>query len=753
MKAAAKTLRRFLVFGVLFLMASTSWAQAPPVRMQIEPLAIRSRSGGPVPVRIKLEYNSQQIMEGQLRLQVFDYAPGPDVLATIERDVVLQGSDYIFDTVLPPLEHPFQQSYAILAWFKTESGTIPLSSDLRQLDPPEHFDLLTIGPFERQQVLCSVSGERDYQKPGDGRKLISNIIDLADFNPPTAPNTKQTARARRKSQAGRIQTFVTNWNALDLPEAALSYCAFDQVLLADQATCGLNQLQMSALLQWVKAGGSLCVLADDTRLRPQHLEFLRKLFERTDQDAVSLELNEDGSLLVIGTEDNFILRHLELGRVALVRNAPESWAAAEQGQLAGHLHSVRANSPVLKGKTWGKSPLELLEAAGLNVQVEGNQIQINGSMTRNDRGYSYEDYVNESYDSLGQAVDSLGVGHDIIPRNNPLAAFCEVGLMPEGISIVPAWFIGFLLLGYVIAIGPADYLLLGKLRLRKLTWILFPVLTAGFTIFTLAIADAYMSTTEEGGSVTITDIGGDGLAIRSSTVDLQFCSSQRSLKEEFASSFVVPTHTNNAAQTSGASPGSSAMITYQGSFPSGFKTERMIRKWEPQMTRSLTFAPADNDIPGIDWADIELLRTPEGRRRLASLLKKHYRGEDEPDVLEAVVLHRGSSTSVLDTNRILGGATQSAERLFEQMRYRYYQQDVPDHARIVGSGIMAATQTNTDGIFQVVSKVAPGGAATMEDLPILDKSDPKQWALVIVVKRGEDFTVYRRLYVKEASNE
>lgn len=37
-----------------------------PVRMRLEPMSIRGRSGGAIPLKIKLEYNSNQIMEGDL---------------------------------------------------------------------------------------------------------------------------------------------------------------------------------------------------------------------------------------------------------------------------------------------------------------------------------------------------------------------------------------------------------------------------------------------------------------------------------------------------------------------------------------------------------------------------------------------------------------------------------------------------------------------------------------------------------------
>lgn len=53
----------------------------------------------------------------------------------------------------------------------------------------------------------------------------------------------------------------------------------------------------------------------------------------------------------------------------------------------------------------------------------------------------------------------------------------------------------------------------------------------------------------------------------------------------------------------------------------------------------------------------------------------------------------------------------------------------------------------SENFFGVVSQVAPEGAGSLEDLAFLDSSDASQWALVIVEQQGEDFHVFRKLYV------
>ena len=55
----------------------------------------------------------------------------------------------------------------------------------------------------------------------------------------------------------------------------------------------------------------------------------------------------------------------------------------------------------------------------------------------------------------------------------------------------------------------------------------------------------------------------------------------------------------------------------------------------------------------------------------------------------------------------------------------------------------------SENFFGVVSQIAPEGAGSLEDLAFLDSSDSSQWALVIVEQQGENFRVFRKLYVAE----
>ena len=55
------------------------------------------------------------------------------------------------------------------------------------------------------------------------------------------------------------------------------------------------------------------------------------------------------------------------------------------------------------------------------------------------------------------------------------------------------------------------------------------------------------------------------------------------------------------------------------------------------------------------------------------------------------------------------------------------------------------------GLFSIISQISPTGGDNLEDLAVLDPTDPDQWLLVVVVIHEDDFAVYRRLCrVREA---
>lgn len=723
-----------------------------PVRMRLQPLSTRGRSGGAIPIRIKLEYNSPQIMEGDLVLQMYNsVVASEDLSAEIRYEgIVLQGSDYIFNTVLPPVEHSYNKLFQIVAWFETESDRIPLTSDPKQVDPPAPHDLLSLSRFERSTLVCSCTGTSDARRASTTRAFLGSRLSLDNYNPPDrdqGPVAEGEVRPSGQLPLG-VQNFTATWSVVDLPEDPLQLCAFDLVLLADGALGILEQRQMDALTRWVNAGGSLCVLPDGKRLRGPHLQFLQTLFEAPDDPSLALTLS-DGELLIISDETQPIVnRHFGLGRVTLLPNVPQletKLTDQHLRQINAHLWKVRRDNPLLEpGGGWFRQMdvANLLLESGYSYNRTGNGYRVTGGR---------QGFARFEVSDLSEAVAALNLSFRLEPQANSLNTAAETALLPKGIRMVPTWVIAVLLIAYVIAIGPLDYLVLGYFKARKYTWLVFPVVTALFTWLTVSIAHSYLSSTDSGGRVTLIDLGTDGQPARQTSLQMHFYAAQTQVENERSEQFVVPAQvaaiTDWQRYQNTAPRPVNASMSYSGRFPQNFSTLQNVRQWEPQTVRTLSLTPTQTDLPAIDWNDASLVTTPEGRSRLADQLRSMSGDQTRVD---AVVLHQGDVLPVLSGFLFSQNVRKTGDQWMQNGYYaRQYQE--PNYDAILSLGLLsAASSASSSTFFSIVSQVSPNGAATLEDLPLADPSDPTQWLLMVVVQEQSKTMVFRKvIYTKQ----
>ncbi len=50
------------------------------------------------------------------------------------------------------------------------------------------------------------------------------------------------------------------------------------------------------------------------------------------------------------------------------------------------------------------------------------------------------------------------------------------------------------------------------------------------------------------------------------------------------------------------------------------------------------------------------------------------------------------------------------------------------------------------GLFAIVTQISPTGNENLEDLTLLDQTDPQQWLFIAAVHRNSDWVVYRKLF-------
>ena len=750
---------------VCLIPAAAAAADKPIVGLKMELMSIRNRSSGPLPVRFRLEYNQPRMLEGDLQLSIYDgqdFYTAEDLIAKLRfDDIVLVGQDYQFNAVLPPLPTSTVRNWSIEAVFITESGPIPLSSIIDKQNPPEAFDLITSNPAERSVLLCSCCAESSGQSASKNRRFLETALSLENYNPlnqsvdeNSQSTAQEVAEALAPNTAGRsIIHFAGQWVARDLPLDPLSYCAFDLVLLSDGALARLNQDQMDGLSKWVRAGGSVCILPD-APMKAMHLELLRTLLGKQQSDAADLTLDDEGRLIVVSDEnDPLLMNHFGLGRAVIlpaIDNLEQRLGKEDLGQVVAFLWKVRRNNGIWNGEKWAATNyLNQLRATGIDVRTDEIGAYVTdgslGDLERqnllrpllNDRQENGRSYLNTQY------LESVFGGSERLnPRTEPLLSFGEQLLLPEDVEMVPTWVIGLILSGYVLTIGPVDYFVLGWLRLRKYTWVVFPIVTVCFTFLTIAVAHDYMSSEDTGGRLVITDVVDNGIPARQTVLETLFLGGKTEITTNHKSQLVVQAEDSFTAADSqniygnGPARESDTPLNYSGHFPQNYTIRQEVQQWSPVSLRMLSLEPEGVKLPSIDWSDSTLVTTPEGNIRLRAALRKN-----QIPIHSAVIFHNGTQQALL-------GQLPPAFEAGSGQQIGMIGDNVPGSRTLAIQQLLSyiPTASNNTGLFRIVSQIAPQGAGSLEDLAFWDSSDPRQWALVIMTTDGDEFQVYRKLY-------
>ena len=312
----------------------------------------------------------------------------------------------------------------------------------------------------------------------------------------------------------------------------------------------------------------------------------------------------------------------------------ETFTAEDKGQLVGHLWNVRHDSSILKGEPWlGKDVIEWMKQQGYTVQKIGNQWRVTG----------FDTYVNDWFQSLNDVAVAFQHNQALSPQQNRLTSTANTALMPDGVRMVPAWVIATLLVAYVLAIGPLDYWLLGLLKARKFTWILFPVTTAFFTGLTIMIAHGYMSSTETGGQVSIIDVVDDGRLVRETSLQMNFYGASTIASSKHKQAFYVPaamSDTTYVGFSNDSLPSTDKkVINLSGRFPQNYQSEVSLSQWDPFLTRTFRLQPEVDRIPEINWNNADLVTSAQGRQKLATQLN-NWETQDDLLTVDAIVMHQ-----------------------------------------------------------------------------------------------------------------
>lgn len=775
---------RWLTLAMLLAFWSPHANAQPKIGLRMEPLSIRNRQAAPVPVRVRLEYNQSQYLEGTLELEVYDsldYISESDLLAKIRREgIVLAGMDYQFNLLLPPLRSSTTRNYAVRAWFVTADQRIPLSSLPDRLNPPEPFDLLMLSDSERGRIIASVCENAGVQEnPEEDRGMLQRLLSFEAWGHLAVADSEQVSP---NSSAGNpdqrllydpLQSLVHHvqpWGARDIPEDPLWLCAFDMLLISERGLAALTPEQLSGVLAWARAGGSLCIHAPE-RLGQEQLNFLRQLMGFGAGRAGDLTLDSDGKLLTVtDSPDAPILAEPGLGRAVLLPSSVP---------LPQLLNDVALQGRLLRFLWRFRSDLQMADPTDFRSQAMLTRLAATtgaGSFALDEEGLrvTNPDVVPSlaqrlgDYNRIGLTTSVREDGRQYVEPGTVLSLLRLNGLQPriEGalsnitrmllpstLRLVPTWIMFLILLSYIIVIGPLEYFVLGWLRARKYTWIVFPATTLAVTLLTMAVAQAYMGGQDSLRSLTITDLGEGRLPLRQSTLKTFFYGRQDVISSDHRRQFGVQVSDDTEADPYNSYQPRPAGIPpeYHGSFPENWSMHQPVRQWSPVSVRTFAIAPDAEQlqIPDLPWDNAELVTTVDGRSELTKLLVQLETSTG--DKLYGAVFHAGDCISL---NRIFVRAEQ-----YYSNPYFYSQSDDPQPGETLLQTVLQIipTQRPTQasfpgarGYFSLFSGISPQGSGTLEDLVISDSTDTTEWVLLVArisqQSKHQDVEVFRRKY-------
>ena len=510
--------------------------------------------------------------------------------------------------------------------------------------------------------------------------------------------------------------------AEEAPQEPLRYCAYDVVLLPGDGFAALGEHQLEALLTWVRAGGGLLLLPDRAPLKSQHAEFLNQL-AGADDDAPQFLLNTDRALVYGAAETPAgpLMYRAGLGRTVVIGWNPDlgKKQAAHWPLTSAFLWRVRQDhlGSIANTGKWDK------EVTLENVRKLFQQGQSN-------------------YGDLEEAVVVQASDLSPVPITGGTGLLTH--LMPEGLKVVPLWMISSVLIVYLLLIGPGDYLVLGKLGLRRWTWVSFPCVTFAFTALSVVISNNYMQNADHRSVVVIRDVIDGGQVARENRLELLFPSTSRHIDTDVGRGLFIPLRHQDFGEGAYYLYGPynynqwreqrTGPALFAGRMPNRCVAGQAVPQWTPQLNRRFTIPLAAEPAAagGFDWDDVPAFGTPGAEGAIVARAREAY----------------GSSASVYLYHQREAKALQGDQVLFRDPYGGWNQYYIANqYIQRQSDFLRELCVRDQTGFFGVVSQYAPTGGDRFEDMALLDLSDPQQWLLVIAVPESDHLTIYRRLYV------
>lgn len=696
------------------LRTSAQAADPYPLMVEIDTESYLSRSGGPISLLVDVQcglpdpgvagsltmrlINDSGVMVGSYILDGLFFSPG-----TQKYEFLLQ----------PPTASLWQDQYDVIVIFEPASGGAHRLNDM----------VLRIPGAAKRTCLISVAvSDKDRSSSRTTEFLSAFELESA------LPGFDGDTRGSREVVTLRRQVHYQ-----DLPNNPVEHCVSDLLVLPDGTFSKLSKQQRLAIIGWVRAGGSVVISLDPSqRLAADAMESVNELCSFS-ADAPGIYQTTDGMLYFAnGSTETPLLRPCGFGKTAIFVLGSDDqldvkYSEVDLRQAFIHLWKIRREqqAEILSTGKWSWDP-------GRRNIVKYN--------------WNFND-VNEP------GVEQFLRRFREIPTAGGTSLLQHT--QPTGMQMFPLWLISLTLFIYVLGIGPVDYYLLGTFQARKWTWIAFPAFTVLFTWGAIATSNWMMQGSNDGGSITFHDITDDGLIARRNVIQTMLLSSARQVSLKAEGELMTPVDINKLGAPSlyGMSyeeNAATSLPVYIGSFPSGARIIQAVHKWSPQAFRRMSIpTSATKESSGFDWTIPVHPSDTNSHLNLARRIRSAF-GED----VHAQLIRKRPDQNTVNRTQIdlevvnLVGSPGIFDPVNNSGQQDYYYQGYngPINTEATANFLRTTTTREEHGIYSVVSQLSPKCDDFLEDLPLLDSSDSKQWLLQIIVNDDNHWNVYRKIY-------
>ena len=327
----------------------------------------------------------------------------------------------------------------------------------------------------------------------------------------------------------------------DLPTHPAGWCAYDVVLLDSAAFSALTARQLDSLARWIAAGGSAALFADGAIGERQHA-FLQRLSGR--HGSISLDAEQR-----LTPHVNQMLV-ADMGRVLLAPRAP-------------------ATKEILDSPAWRAAIAWLWKVRPELVQ----EIEEHGvwpvqrpSVERSTSALHLDEWVQ----------------HTALEKERTAS---------ERPRLLPLSWVALLLATLLLLAGPAEWYVLGWLRRRRWTWLVFPTTCIAFAWLASRMATHYLGPQTRQSTIRVTDVGDGGRVLRDVAVRFRVPSSDEEWTNEITDGLSMATRAviENAP---GISEGADLIPDTRAEWlsPSRAILRQNTRQWTPHWQHSVSFA-------------------------------------------------------------------------------------------------------------------------------------------------------------------